>query len=77
MGLGDRASAPLKREALPSLALFAEGDMRRAYNLLETIVEGLPEGATIGEEQVAALCPVNAGFVMTGMRTSITTPHPP
>ena len=51
-GLGDRQCSA-EEGTLASLALFAGGDMRRAYNLLETIVEGLPEGATIGEEQIA------------------------
>jgi putative ATPase len=51
-GLGDRQCSA-EEGTLANLALFAGGDMRRAYNLLETIVEGLPEGATIGEEQIA------------------------
>ena len=52
-GLGKRnCSASIK--ILQSLALMAEGDLRRAYNLLETIAEGLPEGAEIGEDAVAS-----------------------
>ena len=51
-GLGERkCSAP--EEVLASLALMAEGDMRRAYNLLETMVEGMPEGGVLSAEEVA------------------------
>ena len=52
-GLGER-KCTAQREALSDLALFAEGDMRRAYNLLETLVEGLPNGAVLGNEDVSA-----------------------
>ena len=52
-GLGER-KCTAQREALSHLALFAEGDMRRAYNLLETLVEGLPNGAVLGNEDVSA-----------------------
>jgi len=52
-GLGER-KCTARREALSNLALFAEGDMRRAYNLLETLVEGLPDGAVLGDEDVSA-----------------------
>jgi putative ATPase len=51
-GLGKRKCSASK-EVLESLALMAEGDMRRAYNLLETIVEGIPEGGELSEEEVA------------------------
>jgi putative ATPase len=51
-GLGER-KCTAQREALSNLALFAEGDMRRAYNLLETLVEGLPDGAVLGDEDVS------------------------
>ena len=51
-GLGERKCSASK-EVLESLALMAEGDMRRAYNLLETIVEGMPEGGELSEEEVA------------------------
>jgi putative ATPase len=52
-GLGER-KCTAQREALSHLALFAEGDMRRAYNFLETLVEGLPDGAVLGDEDVSA-----------------------
>ena len=52
-GLGER-KCTAEAQALSSLALFAEGDMRRAYNILETIVEGLPDGATLGDSEVSA-----------------------
>jgi putative ATPase len=52
-GLGER-KCTAEAQALSSLALFAEGDMRRAYNILETIVEGLPDGATLGDNEVSA-----------------------
>jgi len=52
-GLGERKCSA-EGQALSNLALFAEGDMRRAYNILETIVEGLPDGATLGDNEVSA-----------------------
>ena len=51
-GLGERKCSASK-EVLESLALMAEGDMRRAYNLLETMVEGMPKGGVLSEEEVA------------------------
>ncbi|MGA1101468.1 MAG: replication-associated recombination protein A, partial [Opitutales bacterium] len=52
-GLGDR-KCTAQREALFKLALFAEGDMRRAYNLLESMVEGLSTGSSLGDAEVSA-----------------------
>ena len=51
-GLGERKCSA-SEEVLASLALMAEGDMRRAYNLLETMVEGMPVGGDLSEEEVA------------------------
>ena len=51
-GLGERKCSS-SEEVLESLALMAEGDMRRAYNLLETMVEGMPKGGVLSEEEVA------------------------
>jgi putative ATPase len=51
-GLGERKCSA-SEEVLASLALMAEGDMRRAYNLLETMVEGMPEGGVLSAEEVA------------------------
>lgn len=52
-GLGKR-KCTASTEILQRLALMAEGDMRRAYNLLETLVEGLPQGAELCENEVSA-----------------------
>jgi putative ATPase len=52
-GLGKR-QCTAQGQALSNLALFAEGDMRRAYNLLETLVEGLADGAALGDAEVSA-----------------------
>ena len=38
------------------MALLAEGDLRRAYNFIETIVEALPEGSKVTEKEVAGFC---------------------
>jgi putative ATPase len=53
IGLGSR-NCSADKKALEKLALFAEGDMRRAYNLLETIVEGLAERSNLGEKEIAS-----------------------
>ena len=52
-GLGHRKCSASK-DVLQSLALMAEGDMRRAYNLLETIVEGISEGSEVTEVEISA-----------------------
>ena len=52
-GLGHRKCTTSK-DVLQSLALMAEGDMRRAYNLLETIVEGISEGSEVTEVEISA-----------------------
>ncbi len=52
-GLGARKCAA-SHQVLKTLALLAEGDMRRAYNLLETLVEGLADGVELREEDVVA-----------------------
>ena len=41
-GLGTR-SCKADKKVLERIALLAEGDLRRAYNFIETIVEALPE----------------------------------
>jgi len=51
-GLGERKCSA-SEEVLASLALMAEGDMRRAYNLLETMVEGMPVGGVLSADEVA------------------------
>jgi putative ATPase len=51
-GLGERKCSSTG-EVLASLALMAEGDMRRAYNLLETMVEGMPVGGVLSADEVA------------------------
>ncbi len=52
-GLGARGCA-IDAATVTRLASFADGDLRRAYNFLETIVEALPMGGTITDKEVAA-----------------------
>ncbi len=52
-GLGNR-NCSVDKAALSTLALLADGDMRRAYNLLETIVEGHPENSKLGKKEIAS-----------------------
>ena len=54
-GLGIRACRAGK-EVLKRIALLAEGDLRRAYNFIETMVEALPDGSEVTEEEVAGFC---------------------
>ena len=51
-GLGAR-SCKAEKKALARMALLAEGDLRRAYNFLETIVEALPLGGKVTEKEVS------------------------
>ena len=54
-GLGTR-SCKADKKVLERIALLAEGDLRRAYNFIETIVEALPEGSKVTEDEVAGFC---------------------
>jgi putative ATPase len=54
-GLGSR-SCKAGKNVLGHIALLAEGDLRRAYNFIETIVEALPEGSEVTEDEVAGFC---------------------
>ena len=54
-GLGTR-SCKAGKNVLERIALLAEGDLRRAYNFIETIVEALPEGSKVTEDEVAGFC---------------------
>ena len=51
-GLGARGcqGAP---KAINQIARLAEGDLRKAYNMIEVIVEGLPEKGVVSEDTVA------------------------
>lgn len=51
-GLGSR-SCVADKGILGQIALLAEGDLRRGYNFLETIVEALPVGAKLTDKEVA------------------------
>ena len=51
-GLGAR-NCKAEKKALARIALLAEGDLRRAYNFLETIVEALPLGGKVTEKEVS------------------------
>lgn len=51
-GLGSR-KCRTKPKAINQIARLAEGDLRKAYNIIEIIVDGLPEGATVSEDGVA------------------------
>ena len=54
-GLGSRACKASKG-VLKRVALLAEGDLRRAYNFIETIVEALPDGSEVTETELAGFC---------------------
>ncbi len=54
-GLGSRG-CHAGNEIIEHIALVAEGDLRKGYNFLETIVEALPEKSEITEEQVTGFC---------------------
>ena len=54
-GLGKR-SCSAKKSIFKQLAVLSEGDLRKAYNFLETIVEGLPEKTKINEEHIKGFC---------------------
>ncbi|MBT3665892.1 MAG: replication-associated recombination protein A [Opitutae bacterium] len=54
-GLGSRG-CHAGNEIFKHIALLAEGDLRKGYNFIETIVEALPEKSEIKEEQVAGFC---------------------
>jgi putative ATPase len=51
-GLGSR-SCEADKVILEQIALLAEGDLRRGYNFLETIVEALPVGAKLTDRELA------------------------
>tara|TARA_Y100000588_G_scaffold388246_2_gene488006 strand:+ start:691 stop:2157 length:1467 start_codon:yes stop_codon:yes gene_type:complete len=51
-GLGSR-SCEAAKGILGQIALLSEGDLRRGYNFLETIVEALPVGAKLTDKEVA------------------------
>ena len=51
-GLGSR-SCEANKVILEQIALLAEGDLRRGYNFLETIVEALPVGAKLTDQELA------------------------
>ena len=50
-GLGSR-SCEADKVILEQIALLAEGDLRRGYNFLETIVEALPVGAKLTDQEL-------------------------
>jgi len=54
-GLGLR-SCKADEKVIERIALLAEGDLRRAYNFIETIVEALPVNSMVTEEVVAGFC---------------------
>jgi putative ATPase len=54
-GLGSRG-CHAENQIIKQIALLAEGDLRKGYNFIETIVEALPEKSKITEEQVAGFC---------------------
>ena len=54
-GLGKR-SCSAKKSIFKQLAVLSEGDLRKAYNFLETIVEGLPEKTKINEKHIKGFC---------------------
>ena len=54
-GLGEQACTATK-SILEQLAILSEGDLRKAYNFLETIVEGLPTKTKISEGHIKGFC---------------------
>jgi putative ATPase len=54
-GLGSR-SCKASKGVLKQVALLSEGDLRRAYNFIETIVEALPDGSEVTETELAGFC---------------------
>ena len=54
-GLGAR-SCTASKEVIKQIALLAEGDLRKGFNFIETIVEALPQTTKINEEHVAGFC---------------------
>jgi len=54
-GLGNRA-CNASNEIIQQLSILAEGDLRKGYNYLETIVEGLPKKSKITEEHIKGFC---------------------
>ena len=54
-GLGTR-NCSAKKSVTERIALLAEGDLRKGYNFIETIVEALPDGSEVSEDHVAGFC---------------------
>ena len=54
-GLGAR-NCSAKKSVTERIALLAEGDLRKGYNFIETIVEALPDGSEVSEDHVAGFC---------------------
>ena len=54
-GLGSR-NCQTGNPVIERIALLAEGDLRKGYNFIETIVEALPNGSEITENHVSGFC---------------------
>ncbi len=54
-GLGSR-SCTANKGIIKQIALLAEGDLRKGYNFIETIIEALPQESEITEEHIAGFC---------------------
>jgi putative ATPase len=54
-GLGSR-SCTASKGTIKQIALLAEGDLRKGYNFIETIIEALPKESEITEEHIAGFC---------------------
>ena len=54
-GLGSR-SCTANKGIIKQIALLAEGDLRKGYNFIETIIEALPQESKITEEHIAGFC---------------------
>ncbi|MDG1138924.1 MAG: replication-associated recombination protein A [Opitutales bacterium] len=50
-GLGTR-KYKAQENAISQIAKIAEGDLRKAYNILETVAEGIPVGGKLTEDEV-------------------------
>jgi len=54
-GLGSR-SCTANKGTIKQISLLAEGDLRKGYNFIETIIEALPQESEITEEHIAGFC---------------------
>ncbi len=54
-GLGDR-SCTADNSVIKQISILSEGDLRKGYNFLETIVEGLPQNTKVSKQHIQGFC---------------------